>query len=461
MKKKFNWDSESRNTFGLYFSLIAVIVLFLLMEITYHILFEETIMVISHIFYFPIVLCSFFLPKRGVIISTFLAMIYLIIINYLTPGVYGIIPSTMQFYVYISLSVTVSLISEKIRHDKKKFSSIFNYSEGAIGLFSIKTGELIDKNNKYRKLMDKWTILDNLKSIEGACTEKHEEGFLEKCEDNSPARECEISFKEKDGKEYHAIITISKIPDDFAVLTISDITDIRSYQKEIAALNRELSTANKKANMYLDILIHDINNANAASLGYGELIKEAIPENDQLYYEKMMASTRHSSSIINNVTRIREIHNSGSRVFPVDIDKIIESAVSGFPDLDVESAVPQIEVLGGSLLSDVFSIILENSWSHGGKDVHVSIKTREDDEFAYISIEDDGPGIPDSKKENLFKRFQPGADGRRGRGLGLSVAWYILNKYGGDISASDRIEGDPDSGVTITVKLKKYRQPTD
>jgi hypothetical protein len=458
VKEFFNWDADGRNAFSLYFSLIVVIILFLLMEITYQILFEETVMVISHIFYFPIILCSFFFQKRGVIISTFIAMLYLIIINYLLPGTSSIVPSTMQFYVYISLSVTVSLLSEKIRQDKKKFSSIFNYSEGGIGLFNLKNGELIEKNNKYQKLMENWTVLNNLKDIEGAFTKEHEDGFFEKLEDNSPAPDCEIAFRGEDGKEYHAIVAASKIPGNFAVLTVNDITDIRSYQKEIAALNQDLSDANERANMYLDILIHDINNANAASLGYAELIKEGIPKSDEIFYDKMMTSIKHSSSIINNVARIRDIHSSTFKALPINIKKIIESSISEFPDLNVEYSVPELEVIGGSLLTDIFSIILENSVIYAGKDVHVIISTDEDDEYEYISVEDDGPGIPDLRKENLFKRFQPGGDGRRGRGLGLSVCWYILNKYGGDITVSDRKKGNPEAGVVITVKLKKSEQ---
>ncbi|WP_211251515.1 sensor histidine kinase [Methanolacinia paynteri] len=458
MSTIFNWDTDNKSTFNLYFSLIVVLVLFLIMEITYQMLFEETLMVVSHIFYFPIILCSFFLQKRGVIISTFIAMVYLIIINYLIPGMSEIVSSTMQFYVYISLSVTVSLISEKIRQDRRKFSSIFNYSESGIGLYNAKTGELVDRNKKFLKLMDNWTILDNLKKIEDACTTKHEDGFIEKIDEDSSVHDFEIAFNGDDGREYHAIVNASKIPGDFAVLTISEITEIRSYQKEIAALNRDLSDANEKANMYLDILIHDINNANAASLGYGELIKEGIPEDDEVYYDKMMTSIRHSSSIINNVARIRDIHSSSFKAVPTDLNKVIKSAVSEFTDLNVDSTVPELRIMGGPLLTDVFSIILENSSVYGGENVQISIRADEDKEFAYISVEDNGPGIPDLKKERLFKRFQPGGDGRRGRGLGLSVCWYIMNKYGGDIGVSDRIEGKPESGTVITIKLKKADQ---
>lgn len=459
MKNLFDYDLLIRKNFGLYFSLIAVIVLFLIMEVTYQMLFEQTIMVVSHLFYFPIIICSFFLPKRGVLISTFIAMIYLILINYMIPGVYGIVPSTMQFYVYISIAVTVSLISDRIQQERRKFSSIFNYSESGICLFNRKTGDIIDKNSKYEKIAREWDIPENLKEIAETCIKNNGESPLDLLEKQGSIQNCEIEITGSDGIEHNALITASMIPKDYVVITLNDITEIKSYQKEIHKLNGELSIANEKANMYLDILIHDINNANTASLGYAELMKDAIPESDEIYFDKMMTGIKHSSNIISNVARIREVHSSDFVVGPVNLDKIIKSAMDEHPELKVEYDGKDIEVIGGPLLKDVFSIILENSRNYGGKGVEVKIKVRETTEDIYIEICDDGPGVTDSKKETLFRRFQPEGDGRRGRGLGLSVCWYILNKFGGDISAFDREEGDFKSGLMVIVKLKKYCRP--
>ena len=200
-------------------------------------------------------------------------------------------------------------------------------------------------------------------------------------------------------------------------------------------------------------MIHDKNNANTASLGYAEPIKESIPETDEIYFEKMMAGIRHSSNIINNVARIRELHNSGSVTVPVSIKETIDSAIAEYPDLNIEFKGSDQKVSAGPLLEDIFSIILENSLNYGGAGTDITIETKDEGDYSYIEISDEGPGVPDSRKENLFKRFQPGWDGRRGRGLGLPVCWYILNKYGGDISASDRIEGDYKSGLKIIIKL--------
>jgi signal transduction histidine kinase len=59
-----------------------------------------------------------------------------------------------------------------------------------------------------------------------------------------------------------------------------------------------------------------------------------------------------------------------------------------------------------------------------------------------VSIEDDGPGIPDVQKDDVFKPFFRGVpDGnvkRDGVGLGLSIVKAIVESHKGRIELSDR-----------------------
>ena len=54
-----------------------------------------------------------------------------------------------------------------------------------------------------------------------------------------------------------------------------------------------------------------------------------------------------------------------------------------------------------------------------------------------ILIEDDGPGIPDSKREVIFQRGQRADTLRPGQGLGLSLANDIIEQYDGKIIIGD------------------------
>jgi signal transduction histidine kinase len=62
-----------------------------------------------------------------------------------------------------------------------------------------------------------------------------------------------------------------------------------------------------------------------------------------------------------------------------------------------------------------------------------------------ITIQDDGPGIPETEFENVFTPFYRLEQSRNsetgGAGLGLSVARNIIRGHGGDVMLKNRPEG--------------------
>lgn len=58
-----------------------------------------------------------------------------------------------------------------------------------------------------------------------------------------------------------------------------------------------------------------------------------------------------------------------------------------------------------------------------------------------VRIADEGPGIPDDQKSQVFDLFytsgNPTGDGRRGLGIGLSLCQSIVRAHGGAISVTD------------------------
>jgi len=74
----------------------------------------------------------------------------------------------------------------------------------------------------------------------------------------------------------------------------------------------------------------------------------------------------------------------------------------------------------------------------------------------WIQISDSGPGIPLEEQEKIFTPFYRGNHGRKfdqGMGLGLSIAYDILQAHGGRIN----VVSSPGSGSEFTVWLPKSR----
>ena len=83
----------------------------------------------------------------------------------------------------------------------------------------------------------------------------------------------------------------------------------------------------------------------------------------------------------------------------------------------------------------------------------VEVALSRDERFAEIAVEDDGPGIPESRREEAFRPFHRLDEGRNlqtgGSGLGLSIARDIARAHGGDIVLDKSSLG----GLKATIRL--------
>ena len=220
-------------------------------------------------------------------------------------------------------------------------------------------------------------------------------------------------------------------------------------------LHDKLAKANREANLYLDIMTHDVNNANTVMMGYAEMILMADDPSVRQFAEKFLRSVQQSIKIINNVSTIRRIHEREAALKPIELDRTIRNEIDHFPGVRINFEPSGATVLADELLSDVFTNLIGNSTKFGGEEVEITIRVEEENSHYIVSVEDNGPGIPDREKARMFNRFQPGTSDKSGKGLGLSICRMLVRDYGGTIRAEDRVPGSAAEGTRITFTLKK------
>ena len=85
----------------------------------------------------------------------------------------------------------------------------------------------------------------------------------------------------------------------------------------------------------------------------------------------------------------------------------------------------------------------------------VEIKARRDDRFFTIHVDDDGPGIPIDKRDDVFRPFYRLDEARNqdqgGTGLGLAIARDIARSHGGDIQLGEAPLGGLRASVRVPV----------
>lgn len=141
-------------------------------------------------------------------------------------------------------------------------------------------------------------------------------------------------------------------------------------------------------------------------------------------------------------------------VVDADVAPILDEVVSGArrDGVDVDFRAPSGLVI--PIRPNAFRRCLTNVVTNAVRHAeHVSVRARRTRDTIEIIVDDDGPGIPESAREDVFKPFYR-VDGSRnpttgGTGLGLTIARDVIRGHGGDI----RIETAPAGGVRARLRM--------
>jgi signal transduction histidine kinase len=95
------------------------------------------------------------------------------------------------------------------------------------------------------------------------------------------------------------------------------------------------------------------------------------------------------------------------------------------------------------------------------KKVEVVVRPEHIGEADYwrVEVRDQGKGIPEERKPQLFQRFENLDTGMaaESHGLGLSVVKALVDRYQGRVWVEDRIKGDHGKGSIFVIMLPKAR----
>lgn len=249
--------------------------------------------------------------------------------------------------------------------------------------------------------------------------------------------------------------------------TVSLASDISMVKRSEEALEKEKS----QANMFLDLMAHDINNLNQVSIGYLEIALDFLQHEPacagsgelENYLRKSLNSLCNCTELINNVKTLRRIRTEHLQREDVDLGNILAEAVRDYPkvpdrDVSIEFDRPEhCFVTGNPLLKEVFTNMIGNSVKHsqGAVKVWITVDSTQvkGKKYYEVTVADNGPGIPDEMKENLFRRFKGEGAKAGGHGLGLYLVRTIVEDFGGKVRAEDRVRGDYSKGVKFIVLL--------
>lgn len=222
----------------------------------------------------------------------------------------------------------------------------------------------------------------------------------------------------------------------------------------------ELVSARDEMELYIDLMCHDITNANQVALGYMELLRSKPAESEQ-YLDCATANLFRVNSLIDSVRNIRRAHANPTETVSIKeaMDAAVNQACCTISSLnkrvDVKSCIPaDAQVKAGNLLSDLLFNIIDSSIRRINEGGTIDISLSSSDSSYDIIFTDSGPGLENANKSLTFKQFIKSP--RTGQaGLGMYLLLSLVHTFGGHIYVEDRIPGKSIEGSRVVLTLKK------
>jgi PAS domain S-box-containing protein len=119
-----------------------------------------------------------------------------------------------------------------------------------------------------------------------------------------------------------------------------------------------------------------------------------------------------------------------------------------------KSDLPHVKAAGGEINQVLLNIVMNAVQAIEGQkrqgEGHIAIATFPEGDHVVVSIDDDGPGVPEALKLRIFDPFFTTKEPGRGTGLGLSISYdIVVNKHGGRLVVGDSRLG----GASFRIEL--------
>jgi signal transduction histidine kinase len=168
--------------------------------------------------------------------------------------------------------------------------------------------------------------------------------------------------------------------------------------------------------------------------------------------------------------RIAQIESGArkARFAAVDLKEVFAALVDVYREVaedmgqeltaDIEAQPPAIIAGDRNLLVQMYSNLIENALRHCPSACRIRVSLTSTEDMAVTLVEDNGPGIPETEREKVFRRLYRLEKSRTspGTGLGLSLVRAIVDLHGGSI----RLE-DAHPGLRVFVSFPLTSQSAD
>lgn len=206
---------------------------------------------------------------------------------------------------------------------------------------------------------------------------------------------------------------------------------------------------------------HEINNPLTIAAGHSEIIKDYLGSTNPV--AKIEKLKNANQTVLDSLERVNQIiknmkdflHQSEEQKEYCDLSQIIETSIEWIGSTAKKANVSierdyrehpvalvnriKLEQVVINLIKNSIDAITEAGIQNGI--IRLVLSKSDADQQTYLDIQDNGPGMPENMKQNLFKPFQSTKDVGKGTGLGLSICSKIIESHRGRLELLESAKG--------------------
>ncbi len=244
-----------------------------------------------------------------------------------------------------------------------------------------------------------------------------------------------------------------------------DVSERKKLDDETRDIYHQLLQAEKMAALGQTIsgVAHELNNPLATILSWSERLSQTPITDASLRHglDTILSESERAARIVRNLLTFARKRQTTRMM--VDVNQVVgetlalrayDLRLTNIRVIDALAAgLPQVFADGHQMQQVLLNLIINAEQamiSANGRGVLVVRSWHDvDQEAVVLEINDDGPGIPEEVQPKIFDPFFTTKEVGKGTGLGLTVAYAIVQEHGGRI----RLESRPGGGASFYVEL--------
>ncbi len=281
--------------------------------------------------------------------------------------------------------------------------------------------------------------------------------------ESGQAEKTDVHLMNSTGEAYLADVYLVRLNDPSGsmgyLLVIEDMTRKKAFSDRIIQSEKLAALGTMAGGVS-----HDFNNLLMAILGHIQLILTQVQDEEiRRRLQNIEKAVYDGSNTVRRLQRFTEREREPKAVAStVDVNEAVKDVIeltrprwknfmerSGqLIDLQLDLSGDCLAAINASDLREVITNLLLNAIDAMPEGGSLGFKTRCQGEHVIIEISDTGIGMSKDIAEKIFDPFYT-TKGIGNSGLGLSVSWSLLGRYGGDI----QVRSKPGKGTTFVLKL--------